>query len=151
MPPRLSVVVPVYNVELFLTDCLKSLAEQTMTDLEVVMVDDGSTDGSAALAAEFAAQDDRFRLVSQKNGGLGHARNTGVRNCDPESRYLAFVDSDDIIPSNAYELLVGALEETGSDLASGNVLRLRGRRQAPAVADVPQAHGHDPAAHPRLP
>ncbi|WSY82454.1 bifunctional glycosyltransferase family 2 protein/CDP-glycerol:glycerophosphate glycerophosphotransferase [Streptomyces sp. NBC_00876] len=125
MPPRLSVVVPVYNVELFLTDCLKSLAEQTMTDLEVVMVDDGSTDNSAALAAEFAAQDDRFRLVSQKNGGLGHARNTGVRNCDPESRYLAFVDSDDIIPPNAYELLVGALEKTGSDLASGNVLRLR--------------------------
>ncbi|WLQ34125.1 CDP-glycerol glycerophosphotransferase family protein [Streptomyces castrisilvae] len=126
MPPRLSVVVPVYNVELFLTDCLKSLAEQTMTDLEVVMVDDGSTDGSAALAAEFAARDDRFKLVSQKNGGLGHARNTGVRNCDPESRYLAFVDSDDVIPPNAYELLVGALEETGSDLASGNVLRLRG-------------------------
>ncbi|MCM2413770.1 bifunctional glycosyltransferase/CDP-glycerol:glycerophosphate glycerophosphotransferase [Streptomyces sp. RKAG290] len=125
MPPRLSVVVPVYNVELFLTDCLKSLAEQTMTDLEVVMVDDGSTDGSAALAAEFAAQDDRFRLVSQQNGGLGHARNTGVRNCDPESRYLAFVDSDDIIPPGAYEQLVGALEETGSDLASGNVLRLR--------------------------
>ncbi len=125
MPPRLSVVVPVYNVELFLTDCLQSLAEQTMTDLEVVMVDDGSTDGSAALAAEFAARDDRFRLVSQQNGGLGHARNTGVRNCDPESRYLAFVDSDDIIPPNAYELLVGALEETGSDLASGNVLRLR--------------------------
>ncbi|WNI24481.1 CDP-glycerol glycerophosphotransferase family protein [Streptomyces sp. ITFR-16] len=125
MPPRLSVVVPVYNVELFLTDCLKSLAEQTMTDLEVVMVDDGSTDGSAALAAEFAAQDDRFKLVSQKNGGLGHARNTGVRNCDPESRYLAFCDSDDIIPPNAYELLVESLEETGSDLASGNVLRLR--------------------------
>lgn len=125
MPPRLSVVVPVYNVELFLTDCLKSLAEQTMTDLEVVMVDDGSTDGSAALAAEFAAQDDRFRLVSQQNGGLGHARNTGVRNCDPESRYLAFVDSDDVIPPRAYEQLVGALEETGSDIASGNVLRLR--------------------------
>ncbi|WP_330239013.1 bifunctional glycosyltransferase/CDP-glycerol:glycerophosphate glycerophosphotransferase [Streptomyces sp. NBC_00525] len=125
MPPRLSVVVPVYNVELFLTDCLKSLAEQTMTDLEVVMVDDGSTDGSAALAEEFAAGDDRFKLVRQKNGGLGHARNTGFRNCHPESRYLAFCDSDDIIPPNAYELLVESLEETGSDLASGNVLRLR--------------------------
>nr|WP_203600463.1 bifunctional glycosyltransferase family 2 protein/CDP-glycerol:glycerophosphate glycerophosphotransferase [Streptomyces sp. SID9727] len=125
MPPRLSVVVPVYNVELFLTDCLKSLAEQTMTDLEVVMVDDGSTDGSAALAAEFAASDDRFKLVTQENGGLGHARNTGFRNCDPESRYLAFCDSDDIIPPDAYQLLVESLEETGSDLASGNVLRLR--------------------------
>ncbi|WP_392676185.1 CDP-glycerol glycerophosphotransferase family protein [Streptomyces sp. LN785] len=125
MPPRLSVVVPVYNVELYLTDCLKSLAEQTMTDLEVVMVDDGSTDGSAALAGSFAAQDSRFRLVAQKNGGLGHARNTGVRNCDPGSSFVAFVDSDDVLPPRAYELLVGALDETGSDLASGNVLRLR--------------------------
>ncbi|WP_436317711.1 CDP-glycerol glycerophosphotransferase family protein [Streptomyces atratus] len=125
MPPRLSVVVPVYNVELYLTDCLKSLAEQTMDDLEVVMVDDGSTDDSAALAAAFAEQDSRFRLVSQKNGGLGHARNTGVRNCDPGSGYVAFVDSDDIVPPRAYELLVGALDETGSDIASGNVLRLR--------------------------
>ncbi|WP_406740268.1 CDP-glycerol glycerophosphotransferase family protein [Streptomyces atratus] len=125
MPPRLSVVVPVHNVELYLTDCLKSLAEQTMGDLEVVMVDDGSTDDSAALAAAFAGQDGRFRLVSQENGGLGHARNTGVRNCDPGARHLAFVDSDDVLPPRAYELLVGALDETGSDLASGNVLRLR--------------------------
>ncbi|MFE6979234.1 CDP-glycerol glycerophosphotransferase family protein [Streptomyces sp. NPDC057682] len=125
MPPRLSVVVPVYNVEPFLTDCLRSLAEQTVTDLDVVIVDDGSTDDSAALAAGFAARDDRFRLVRQENGGLGHARNTGVRHCDPESRYLAFVDSDDIVPPRAYERLLGALEETGSDLASGNVLRLR--------------------------
>lgn len=96
-----------------------------MDDLEVVMVDDGSTDDSAALAAAFAEQDSRFRLVSQKNGGLGHARNTGVRNCDPDSGYVAFVDSDDIVPPRAYELLVGALDETGSDIASGNVLRLR--------------------------
>ncbi|MFD0342002.1 CDP-glycerol glycerophosphotransferase family protein [Streptomyces sp. NPDC127117] len=125
MPPRLSVVVPVHNVELYLTDCLKSLAEQTMADLEVVMVDDGSTDDSAALAAAFAEQDGRFRLVSQENGGLGHARNTGVRNCDPGARHLAFADSDDVLPPRAYELLVGALDETGSDIASGNVLRLR--------------------------
>ncbi|MFF2331140.1 MULTISPECIES: CDP-glycerol glycerophosphotransferase family protein [unclassified Streptomyces] len=125
MPPRLSVVVPVHNVELYLTDCLRSLAEQTMSDLEVVMVDDGSTDDSAAVAAGFAAQDGRFRLVSQENGGLGHARNTGVRHCDPGARHLAFVDSDDVLPPRAYELLVGALDETGSDLASGNVLRLR--------------------------
>ncbi|MGC5365383.1 CDP-glycerol glycerophosphotransferase family protein [Streptomyces sp. DT24] len=125
MPPRLSVVVPVHNVELYLTDCLTSLAEQTMADLEVVMVDDGSTDDSAGLAARFAERDGRFRLVRQPNGGLGHARNTGVANRDPDSRYLAFVDSDDVVPPNAYESLVGALEETGSDIASGNVLRLR--------------------------
>ncbi|WP_335939080.1 bifunctional glycosyltransferase/CDP-glycerol:glycerophosphate glycerophosphotransferase [Streptomyces sp. PTD5-9] len=134
MPPRLSVVVPVHDVELHLTDCLKSLAEQTMGDLEVVMVDDGSTDGSAALATGFAARDRRFRLVSQANGGLGQARNTGVRHCDPGARHLAFADGDDVVPPRAYELLLGALDETGSDFASGNVLRLRpsGKlRQAP--------------------
>ncbi|MFF9349983.1 CDP-glycerol glycerophosphotransferase family protein [Streptomyces sp. NPDC014734] len=125
MPPRLSVVVPVHNVELYLTDCLKSLAEQTMTDLEVVMVDDGSTDGSAAVATGFAARDGRFRLVSQANGGLGHARNTGVRHCHPGARHLAFADSDDVLPRRAYELLLAALDETGSDFASGNVLRLK--------------------------
>ncbi|MFF4176961.1 CDP-glycerol glycerophosphotransferase family protein [Streptomyces sp. NPDC001750] len=125
MPPRLSVVVPVHNVELYLTDCLSSLAEQTMADLEVVIVDDGSTDASADLATGFAARDRRFRLVSQANGGLGHARNTGVRHCDPGARHLAFVDSDDVVPPRAYELLLGALDETGSDFASGNVLRLR--------------------------
>ncbi|MFF3393217.1 CDP-glycerol glycerophosphotransferase family protein [Streptomyces sp. NPDC002669] len=124
MSPRLSVVVPVHNVELHLTDCLKSLAEQTMADLEVVMVDDGSTDGSADLAAAFAGRDGRFRLVGQENGGPVHARNTGVRHCDPGTRHLAFADGGDVLPPRAYELLVGALERTGSDLATGNVLRL---------------------------
>ena len=141
MPPRLSVVVPVHNVERYLTDCLKSLAEQTMADLEVVMVDDGSTDGSAALATGFAARDRRFRLVSQANGGLGQARNTGVRHCHPGARHLAFVDSDDVVPPRAYELLLDALDGTGSDFATGNVLRLRpgGKLEQPTEFRAPMA------------
>src|SRR5918999_6342899 len=75
--PRISVVVPIYNVEGFLRECLESVAAQTVDDLEVVMVDDGSTDGSAAIAQEFAARDTRFRLLSQANGGLRKAPNTG--------------------------------------------------------------------------
>src|SRR4051794_31037869 len=98
MVPRLSVVVPIYNVETFLEECLESLAGQTLRELEVIMVNDGSTDGSGAIAAAFAARDPRFRLVEQANGGLGHARNTGVRNCTAGVEYLTFVDSDDIIP-----------------------------------------------------
>ncbi|WP_461027548.1 glycosyltransferase family 2 protein, partial [Streptomyces sparsus] len=133
MALRLSVVVPLYNVETYLEECLESLAVQTLRDIEVVMVDDGSTDSSAEIAAEFAARDERFRLVRQSNGGLGHARNTGVRHCNPEADYLTFVDSDDIIPDYAYALCVRTLDETGSDLLSGNVLLLRstGTEQSP--------------------
>ena len=125
MPPRLSVVVPFYNVELYLRECLSSLAEQSLTDLEVVMVDDGSLDSSPTIAAEFEAADPRFRLVRQENKGLGAARNTGARNIAPEAEYLAFVDGDDTLPPDAYEYLISSLEDTGSDMASGNVLMLR--------------------------
>ena len=128
--PRVSVVVPIYNVERYLADCLESLAAQTLQDLEVVMVDDGSTDRSAAIAQAFAERDPRFKLVSQANGGLSKARNTGIDAAAGE--FLAFVDSDDVVAPDAYELLVGALDETGSDFATGNVHRLTqpGTRQA---------------------
>src|SRR6478736_7892917 len=106
--PRVSVVVPIYNVEHYLRDCLESLATQTFEDLQVVMVDDGSTDGSAAIAQEFAERDPRFTLVSQANGGLSAARNTGIESATGE--LLAFVDSDDVVAPNAYELLVGTLD-----------------------------------------
>ncbi|MFJ2024407.1 CDP-glycerol glycerophosphotransferase family protein [Streptomyces sp. NPDC087897] len=132
MKPLLSVVVPVHNVEDYLEDCLRSVADQTLDAIEVVMVDDGSTDASGRIAAEFAARDDRFRLVRQKNAGLSAARNTGVRHTTPAVPYLAFVDSDDIVVHDAYERMTGSLEATGSDLATGNVWRLtgQGRQQA---------------------
>src|ERR1044072_8291450 len=76
--PRLSVIVPVYNVEDYLEECLDSVVAQTFTDFECVMVDDGSTDASAAIAERYAARDERFRLVTQENGGLSKARNTGI-------------------------------------------------------------------------
>ncbi|MFJ6807726.1 CDP-glycerol glycerophosphotransferase family protein [Streptomyces anulatus] len=132
LPPLLSVVVPVHNVEAYLEDCLRSLADQTLEAIEVVMVDDGSTDGSARIAAEFAARDGRFRLVRQRNGGLSAARNTGVRHTTPTVPYLAFADSDDIVVHDAYERMTASLESTGSDLVTGNVWRLtaQGRQQA---------------------
>ena len=76
--PKLSVVVPIYNVEDYLDECLRSLAAQTFGDFEAVLVDDGSTDGSAEIAERFVAEDRRFRLVRQPNGGLSRARNTGT-------------------------------------------------------------------------
>ena len=107
VPGLVSVIVPIYNVEPFLRDCLDSLRAQTYPDLQVLVVDDGSTDGCAAIAGEFAAADPRFELIRQANAGLSAARNVAV----PVARgeYLAFVDSDDVLAAHAYELLVQAM------------------------------------------
>ncbi|MFG2592693.1 CDP-glycerol glycerophosphotransferase family protein [Streptomyces sp. NPDC048438] len=125
MAPRLTVVVPLFNVEEYLGACLDSLAGQTMADLEVVMVDDGSTDGSADVALRFARQDTRFRLIRQKNAGLGAARNAGAGQAHPDADFLTFVDSDDVVPPGAFARMLGELDASGSDFATGNVLRLR--------------------------
>ncbi|MET7571306.1 bifunctional glycosyltransferase family 2 protein/CDP-glycerol:glycerophosphate glycerophosphotransferase [Streptomyces sp. NPDC005492] len=119
--PRLSVVVPFQDVETYLTECLESIARQSFRDFEVILVDDGSTDRSTAIAAEFCAADPRFRLIRQEPQGPGHARNTGLRAMHPRGEFIAFVDGDDVIPEHAYELLVRTLEESGSDFVSGNV------------------------------
>ncbi|NEB09281.1 glycosyltransferase [Streptomyces coelicoflavus] len=128
MAPRLSVIVPIYDVERYLPACLDSLAAQTFRDLEVLMVDDGSPDGSAAIAAEYADRDARFRLIRKENGGLGAARNTGISHISPDSEYLTFVDSDDVIPPDAYRLMVTSLDESRSDFATGNVFHLKGEK-----------------------
>ncbi|MFB7917750.1 CDP-glycerol glycerophosphotransferase family protein [Streptomyces sp. NPDC056061] len=132
MKPRLSVVVPVHNVEDHLEDCLRSVAGQSVGAVEVVLVDDGSTDDSTAIAEDFAARDRRFRYVRQDNAGLSAARNTGVRLTTPDVPYLAFVDSDDVVVHDAFARMLASLESTGSDLATGNVWRLneQGRQQA---------------------
>lgn len=119
--PRLSVVVPFYDVEDYLGPCLESLARQTFANFEVVLVDDGSRDGSARLAKAFCERDTRFRLVTQENQGLGPARNTGVRHADGE--FLAFVDSDDLVVRNAFELMIRSLDETGSSFVAGDARR----------------------------
>lgn len=112
--PLLSVVVPFHNVETYIEACLESLRRQTLADLEVILVDDGSADASRAWAEKYCA-DPRFRIVTQENRGLGPARNTGVSHASGD--YLAFVDSDDVVHRDAYALLVGCLATSGSDLA----------------------------------
>ncbi len=129
--PRVSIVVPIYEVEAFLAECLDSILAQTFRDFEVVMVDDGSPDGSAAIAERYAERDPRLRLVRQPNGGLGSARNTGVR--EAEGELLLFADSDDRLPPGALERLVATLDRTGSDFATGNVHRFDGARTWPTA------------------
>ena len=120
--PRISVVVPFYNNADLLGACLTSIGEQSFADLEVIMVDDGSTDDSATIAAARAAADPRFRLVQLANGGPGRARNHGVAAARGE--FLAFVDADDLLPPDAYATMLAVLEASGSDFVSGAVRRL---------------------------
>lgn len=124
--PTLSVIIPIYNVELYLDECLHSVAEQSLTDLEVIMVDDGSEDSSADIAAEWERKDPRFRLHRQENRGPGHARNQGIDRA--RGTFLTFMDSDDIILPDAYLTLVESLRRSGSDCAVGNVERFDSER-----------------------
>jgi CDP-glycerol glycerophosphotransferase len=115
-------VVPFYDNGDVLGDCLASIAAQTFRDLQVIMVDDGSTDAGAAVAREWAGADARFTLIQIPNGGPGRARNRGVEHARGE--FLAFVDGDDLLPPHAYEVLLHALESSGSDFVSGGVDRV---------------------------
>jgi CDP-glycerol glycerophosphotransferase len=132
--PRISAVVPIHNVEPYLADCLESILAQTAKDFEAILVDDGSTDGSAAIAEAFTRRDPRLRLIQRPNGGLGAARNTGIEAATGE--FLAFVDSDDLLPPDAWARQIASLDATGSDFATGNVHRITpdGTHQAPFLA-----------------
>jgi CDP-glycerol glycerophosphotransferase len=130
--PRISVVVPFYNNEDLLGDCLKSIAAQSISDFEVLMVDDGSTDGSAAVAAAQAAADPRFKLVQVPHGGSpGYTRNQGIKRATGE--YLSFVDADDTLPPHALEHMMHTLEKSGSDFVTGGVLRTGPMGVTPSV------------------
>jgi len=134
--PLLSIVVPVYQVEEYLDACLTSLRRQYYRSVEIVVVDDGSTDGSRAIAERHAAQDRRVRVVVRENGGLSAARNTGVEAAMGE--LLTFVDSDDLVHPGGYRAAVESLEASGSDFAILPYERLRGRsRETPRwIADL---------------
>lgn len=112
----ISVIVPVYNVEQYLDRCLTSLVRQTYSDLQIILVDDGSTDGCAGMCDAWAKKDPRILTVHQSNQGLSEARNAGLRLAT--GRYLAFVDSDDFVEPNMYRYMVEAMERTGSDIAA---------------------------------
>lgn len=113
--PVLSVVVPAYDVADWIDDCLASLAGQDLTALEIVVVDDGSTDGTARLARRWARRDPRVRVVARENGGLSAARTTGVEHA--RAPFLTFVDSDDLVRPWAFAAAVEALQASGADYA----------------------------------
>ncbi len=110
---KVSVIVPIYNVEAYLEACLESIVKQTLDDIEIILVNDGSTDGSSAIAGRFAANDSRIRLISQKNSGQAVARNVGIR--EAQGDYIVFVDSDDWIEAEMLEVLYRNIRQEKSD------------------------------------
>ncbi|KHL19278.1 CDP-glycerol glycerophosphotransferase [Mumia flava] len=128
--PVLSVIIPVYNVEDYLAECLDSVLSQSLENLEVIVVDDGSTDDSPAVIERYAHADHRVHAYRQENAGQGAARNLGVEHARGE--FITFLDADDIIPPGSYAAMVRGLQASGSDFSLGNVQRIQNGRRSKA-------------------
>lgn len=115
MKPKISVVLPIYNVEKYLETCVKAMTGQTYQNLEIILVDDGSPDGCPALCDELAKTDERIRVLHKENGGLSDARNAGTQIATGE--YITFVDSDDVVTDTYVEYLYSLIEKYGCDMS----------------------------------
>lgn len=112
---KVSVIIPVYNVEIYLKKCIESVLKQSYSNLEILLINDGSTDNSGAICEEFSFKDDRIRVIHQTNKGLSEARNKGLDYSQGD--YITFLDSDDYIESDMYEILVENIEKYNCDVA----------------------------------
>lgn len=113
--PKLSIIIPAYNVETFLPKCLDSVLAQNFTDWEAIIVDDGSTDGTGAICDDYAARDPRFKVIHSPNKGISSARNTGLANAKGE--FIGFVDSDDWIEPDMFATLLDDIIKNDADIA----------------------------------
>lgn len=116
---KISAIVPVYNVKMYLRQCVDSLLAQTYPFFEIILVDDGSTDGCSLLCDELAAAYAQVHSVHKENAGLGYARNTGLDNLSELSDYVMFIDSDDWLEANAVECLLAAIQGDDVDCVIG--------------------------------
>lgn len=112
--PKLSIIVPIYNVEKYLARCIESILNQTFKDFELILVNDGSTDNCRKICEEYKKKDSRIIIVDKKNAGLSSARNLGLDTSNGE--YIGFVDSDDFIDVNMYEILLNIINTNDSDI-----------------------------------
>lgn len=115
---KLSVVVPVYNVEKYIGQMIESIQNQTLKDLEIILVDDGSPDNSSAICDKYASADQRIKVIHKKNAGVGAARNDGLEAATGE--WIIFCDSDDWLETDALEKLIRLGDETGADVVFGD-------------------------------
>lgn len=132
----ISVIVPVYNVESYLPRCVDSICNQTYQNLEIILVDDGATDGSGRICDDYAARDPRVRVIHKENGGLSSARNAGIDAAQGE--YIAFVDSDDWIEPQSYETMLRAMQQHDVLLACGGRYDVDGATLEKKVGLCPQ-------------
>ncbi len=118
---KVSIIIPVYNVEKYLPKCLESVLGQTYADLEIICVDDGTPDRSAAVILSYTEKDGRIKLISQKNQGLSGARNTGVKAAT--GKYIVFLDGDDWLDTETVETAVSAAEKNNADIVMWGYVR----------------------------
>jgi glycosyltransferase involved in cell wall biosynthesis len=118
MKEIISIIVPVYNVEAFVRRCVASILRQTYRNIEVILVDDGSTDNSSKICDELAANDTRIKVIHKRNGGLSSARNRGI--IESKGDFFGFVDSDDCIREDMYEVLLKKMLEYNADIAKAD-------------------------------
>ena len=119
MIPKFSIVVPVYKVEAYLERCLGSLISQTLTDIEIILVDDGSPDNCPRICDQYAKKDSRIKVIHQKNAGVSAARNKGLEYATGE--WILFCDSDDWMEANACEVLYQTGIEKNVDSVVGDI------------------------------
>ena len=133
--PKVSIIVPVYNAEKYLCECVDSILRQTLNDIELILVDDGSADTSPMLCDRYAAQDDRVKVVHQANSGAAAARNCGLSIAHGE--YIDFADSDDWIDADMYERMLDTAEENNCDLVICDCLKECGNSSQLYTHDLP--------------
>ncbi len=117
---KISVIIPIYNVEKFMKNCIDSVINQTYKNLEIILVDDGATDSSGKICDEYKQKDSRIEVIHQKNMGLAGARNTGLDVAT--GKYVMFLDSDDFYEKNSCEVLYNEIEKRGADYVIGNYI-----------------------------
>lgn len=115
MDEKISVIIPVYNVEKYLRNCVDSIINQTYINLEIILVNDGSTDGSLSIIEEYKDKDERIKVINKVNGGLSSARNAGMEIAT--GKYISFIDSDDWIELDMYEVLINNITEYNGEIA----------------------------------
>lgn len=119
---KISIVVPIYNVEMYIEKCIDSLINQTYTNIEIILVDDGSTDNSYSICQKYADIDSRIKLIHKENGGLSDARNVGIENAT--GNFITFVDSDDWLNYNFCEIMMKEINTTKADIVMGNLINV---------------------------
>lgn len=118
MKPKVNIIVPVYNVEKYLVRCMESLLNQTLKEIEIILVDDGSPDNCPQMCDEYARRDSRVKVIHKSNAGLGYARNSGLDVAVGE--YIAFVDSDDYVDTSMYATLWNEARASNADVVFCN-------------------------------